>query len=395
MNLNDNTYHEADDASYQKQEEDLIRRCQQGDKKAFQQIIQRYQDQVFTYISQNLPDHTQTRDITRQVFVAAYRAFPHFRGEMSLKAWILSFAERHLLHAQRQQLPWYRRVLPQRLFSSTASQPEISQSSDLHQTDCEVISDMLSPYLDSELSELEVKRVEKHLHSCPHCQQEFDELQETLNLVQSFGLLNAPPDLRVEIMQELEQIRSVRQKLMQWFPTPGIRVATVIASVCIVILGSFIAIQQEQIRLLHVQLQQQKIVRGTETLSPSTADGLNTFVIFTGKLISQGLPLVSGEILEQIAPDPQQVQTHFLPGTIEILGEQVDAELQNMHGEIVEDHLIREKGILIRKILVDVPATPGFLFSRFLQHITPSETSPDSPPGFRTIRLEIYLLDQQ
>ena len=395
MNLNNNTYHEADDASYQKQEQDLIRRCQQGDKKAFQQIIQRYQDHVFTYISQTLPDHKQARAFTRQVFVTAYKAFPHFRGEMSLKAWILSFAERHLLHAQRQQLPWYRRMLPQRLFSSTASQPEISQSSDLHQTDCEVISDMLSPYLDGELSELESKRVEKHLHTCPRCQQEFDELQETLNLVQSFGLLNAPPDLRVEIMQELEQIRSVREKLMQWFPTPGIRVATVIASVCIVILGAFIVIQQEQIRFLHIQLQQQKIVRGIETLSPSTADGLNTFVILTGKLVSQELPLASGEFLEQITSDPEKVQTHFLPGTIETLGKQIEAELQNMHAEIVEDHLIRRENLLIRKLLVDVPATPGYLFSRFLHQLSAQETSPDSPQNVRITCLEIYLLDQQ
>lgn len=395
MNLNNHTYHTADDASYRKQEQEFIRRCQQGDKAAFQQIMQRYQDQVFTYISQNFPDHTQARAVTRQVFVTAYKAFPQFQGDISLKAWIFSLAERQLLRTQRQQAPWYRRVLPQRLFSPPSPRPEIRDDSGQDQTGCDLISDLLSPYLDGELSELDAKRVEKHLHTCPRCQQEFDELQETLNLVQSFGLINAPPDLRVEIMQELEQIRSVRQKLMQWFPTPGIRVAALAASLVMLVLGSFIVIQQEQIRLLHVQLQQQKIVRGIETLTPATADALNTFVIFTGKLVSQELPLASGAFLEQITPEPKKAQTCFLPGTMETLGEEIEAELQKMHAEIVEDHLIREEGLLIRKILADAPAAPGFLFSRFLQRIAPQETTPDAPQEFRATRLEIYLLDQQ
>lgn len=393
MNLNDKTYHEADDASYQQQE--LIRRCQQGDQAAFQRIIQRYQDHVFTYISQTLPDQTQARTVTRQVFVAAYKAFPRFQEDVSLKAWIFSLAERYLLRAKRQQAPWYQRVLPQHLFSSTVSQPELSQDSDLHQTDCNVISDMLSPYLDGELSELESKRVEKHLQICPRCQQEFDELQETLNLVQSFGLIKAPPDLRVEITQEIEQIHSIPQKLLAWFPTPGLRAAAFAASLFVLFSGSLVVIQQEQIRRLHVQLQQQRIVRGTDTLSTSADDVITTFIIFTGNLVSQELPLATSELLAQIAPDPQKVQTHFLPGAMKTLGQQIETELQHMHGDIVEDHLVREENLLIRKIVVDVPATPEFLFSRALRQMNAEKTSQDASQKLRTTRLAIYLLDQQ
>lgn len=395
MNLNDKTYHEADDASSENQEQELIQRCQQGDQAAFQQLIRRYQDQVFTYISQSFPDNKQRRNITRQVFIAAYKAFPQFQGDMSLKAWIFSLAERHILHVKRQQAAWYRRILPQRLFSSTVPQSEVPEGSKPNQTDCSAVSDMLSAYLDGELSELEAKRVEKHLHACPRCQQEFDELQDTLNLVQSFGLLKAPPDLRVDIVREIERIQSAREKLMAWFPTPGLRAAAIAASLVMLVLGSFVVIQQDQIRRLHVQIQQQRIVRGLETLSPPTDEAMNIFVIFTGQLVSHELPLVNAEILKQIAPDPQKVQTRFFPGTIDTLGQQIERELQNMYAEIVEDHLIRKENILIRKILVDVPATPGFLFSRFLQQINPQETSPDSPQDVRTTRLEIYLLDQQ
>lgn len=396
MNLNDQTADNAHNTLYEQQEQELIQRCRQGDHPAFQQMILRYQDQVFTYIAQSLSDPAQARAITRQVFVRAYKTFPQFRGAISLKAWFLALAERQVLHAKRQKAAWYQRLRPQRKSAAErAPQAEKPEGASQDDAACQAISELLSPYLDGELNEPDPQRVAHHLQICPRCQQEFDELQETLNLVQSYGILQAPPELRVEIMGELARMHSLREKLAAWLPTAGIRAAAAVAGLVILLLGSLVVTQQQQITLLHDQLQQQGTVRGPDAPQTPTDEAVTTFLIFTGKLVSHELPLAAGELLEQFAPDPDQVQTRFLPGDLPTLEQQVQARVQQIPGAIVEVGRIQHDKLLVRQIVVDAPATAGALLARLLDDLSDRATSPDARPPLPTTRLKIYLVDQK
>lgn len=61
------------------------------------------------------------------------------------------------------------------------------------------------------------------------------------------------------------------------------------------------------------------------------------FVIFIGKLVSQGLSLATGKLLKHITSDLPKVQTRFLSGTMKTLGQQIDAEPVDTHRESVRE----------------------------------------------------------
>ncbi|NPV93285.1 MAG: zf-HC2 domain-containing protein [Firmicutes bacterium] len=50
---------------------------------------------------------------------------------------------------------------------------------------CREISSRLSLYLDQELDDLDHKRVEKHIQSCPACSRELDTLAKTVRVIKA------------------------------------------------------------------------------------------------------------------------------------------------------------------------------------------------------------------
>ena len=60
----------------------------QGDLGAFNQIVERYQSQVYNLSARILGDRTAAEDVTQEAFVSAFRAISRFRGG-SLRAWLL------------------------------------------------------------------------------------------------------------------------------------------------------------------------------------------------------------------------------------------------------------------------------------------------------------------
>ena len=71
-------------ASMVSDEQELISRAQQGDKVAFQEIIDRYKKQVY-YLSLDLTgNHHDAEDLSQEVLVKAYTSLHKFRGESKL-----------------------------------------------------------------------------------------------------------------------------------------------------------------------------------------------------------------------------------------------------------------------------------------------------------------------
>ena len=60
----------------------------------------RYLKEVFRYVSRRV-SRQEADDITMQVFAAALEALPHFRGECSLRIWLLRIAHRKVVDALR------------------------------------------------------------------------------------------------------------------------------------------------------------------------------------------------------------------------------------------------------------------------------------------------------
>lgn len=71
------------------EEEALIARSQQGDVHAFNQLVLRYQQTLYSTVYRMLGDPDTAADITQDAFIAAFRNIQSYRGGSSFRAWLL------------------------------------------------------------------------------------------------------------------------------------------------------------------------------------------------------------------------------------------------------------------------------------------------------------------
>jgi RNA polymerase sigma-70 factor, ECF subfamily len=70
-------------------EAQLIARSQQGDIEAFNQLIEGYQQIVYSTVFRILNDYDAAADVTQDAFITAFRAIHTYRGGSSFRAWLL------------------------------------------------------------------------------------------------------------------------------------------------------------------------------------------------------------------------------------------------------------------------------------------------------------------
>ena len=59
----------------------------------------------------------------------------------------------------------------------------------LRKTQCDLVRELLSPYIDDELGSKERQKVDSHLESCQSCREEFDSIRKTISLVQNMPVI--------------------------------------------------------------------------------------------------------------------------------------------------------------------------------------------------------------
>lgn len=74
------------------QERRLIRRLKQGDDRAFQELVETYQDRVFALVLRMMGNRQEAEDVAQEVFFSVYRAMGRFRGDARLYTWIYRIA---------------------------------------------------------------------------------------------------------------------------------------------------------------------------------------------------------------------------------------------------------------------------------------------------------------
>jgi RNA polymerase sigma-70 factor (ECF subfamily) len=70
-------------------DEQLIARSQRGDVNAFNTLVLRYQQLVYSVVFRMLGDGEVAADVTQDTFIAAFRAIRTYRGGSSFRAWLL------------------------------------------------------------------------------------------------------------------------------------------------------------------------------------------------------------------------------------------------------------------------------------------------------------------
>ncbi len=70
----------------------LVKRVQEGDKRAFDLLVTKYQHKVIGIISRYIHDWAECQDVAQDTFIRAYRAIGNFRGDSQFYTWLYRIA---------------------------------------------------------------------------------------------------------------------------------------------------------------------------------------------------------------------------------------------------------------------------------------------------------------
>ena len=67
---------------------EIISRVLKGDRQIFAQIVERYQNYVFTLVLRMIDNREDAEEVSQDIFVKAYRSLADFRGESKFSTWL-------------------------------------------------------------------------------------------------------------------------------------------------------------------------------------------------------------------------------------------------------------------------------------------------------------------
>jgi RNA polymerase sigma-70 factor, ECF subfamily len=70
----------------------LVQRAQQGEQRAFEMLVIKYQRRIERLIGRMVRDAELVQDIAQESFIRAYRALPQFRGDSAFYTWLYRIA---------------------------------------------------------------------------------------------------------------------------------------------------------------------------------------------------------------------------------------------------------------------------------------------------------------
>ena len=73
-------------------DQQLVVRAQQGDTRAFDLLVLKYQGRIATLVARFVNDAAEVEDVTQEAFIKAFRALPKFRGESAFYTWLYRIA---------------------------------------------------------------------------------------------------------------------------------------------------------------------------------------------------------------------------------------------------------------------------------------------------------------
>ncbi len=70
----------------------LVRRVQNGDKQAFNLLVEKYQFRIKHLVSRFVKDSSEQEDVVQESFIKVYRAISRFRGDSAFYTWLYRIA---------------------------------------------------------------------------------------------------------------------------------------------------------------------------------------------------------------------------------------------------------------------------------------------------------------
>lgn len=73
-------------------DQELVLRAQNGDQRAFELLVVKYERRIARLLSRMIRDQSEIEDVSQEAFIKAYRALPTFRGESAFYTWLYRIA---------------------------------------------------------------------------------------------------------------------------------------------------------------------------------------------------------------------------------------------------------------------------------------------------------------
>ncbi|MDG1253617.1 MAG: RNA polymerase sigma factor RpoE [Glaciecola sp.] len=73
-------------------DQQLVDKVKEGDKKAFNLLVLKYQNRVTNIVARYVKNSGDVADVTQEAFIKAYRALPNFRGDSAFYTWLYRIA---------------------------------------------------------------------------------------------------------------------------------------------------------------------------------------------------------------------------------------------------------------------------------------------------------------
>ena len=101
----------------------LVARFKNGDQSAFDEMVSRYWDRIYSMVHQLLRNAQDAEEVTQDAFIRAHRGLVNFRGESAFSTWLYQIATNL---ARNRYWYWWRR---KRDFSVSLDAPVSSENS--------------------------------------------------------------------------------------------------------------------------------------------------------------------------------------------------------------------------------------------------------------------------
>src|SRR5438093_2622108 len=76
----------------QLEERGLVKKAQGGDLSAFDDLVRRYQERIYSTIYHMTANHEDAHDLAQESFIKAYQALKTFKGDSSFFTWVYRIA---------------------------------------------------------------------------------------------------------------------------------------------------------------------------------------------------------------------------------------------------------------------------------------------------------------
>lgn len=92
---------------------EILKRCLKGDEKAYRELVERYQRQVYSLVLRMVRQSQDAEDLTQETFVRMFRALDRYDPTRSFAAWLFTIASRlsidHLRRRKSRPMPLVQR----------------------------------------------------------------------------------------------------------------------------------------------------------------------------------------------------------------------------------------------------------------------------------------------